>query len=231
MELSKRLKAVAESVTRGNVVADVGCDHAYISIYLIEKEISPYVLAMDVNKGPLKRAAENIKKYQYEEKIETRLSNGLHRLEAGEADTILLAGMGGVLMTEILEAGRDAVASAKELVLQPQSEIPSVRKYLHSIGYEIVSEKMLTEDEKYYVMIKASNKQSTTPYDREEYYLCGKLLLEEKNMILKEYLLREKEQKEKVVEGLSLHTSLRTIQRKEEILEELQYIKAGLNYL
>ena len=121
--LSKRLRTVAGMVTKGNRVCDVGCDHGFVSIYLVQQGISPKVLAMDLREGPLRAAKEHVAAYGLEEQIETRLSDGLHNYEAGEADTLICAGMGGGLMTRILQAEREKTASFRELVLQPQSEI------------------------------------------------------------------------------------------------------------
>lgn len=230
MELSRRLKAVAKAVTRGNVVADVGCDHAYISIYLIQEGYAPSVIAMDVNKGPLQRAKDNIKLHGYEQNIQTRLSNGLEKLNIKEADTILLAGMGGNLMTQILEEGSEVVKQAKELVLQPQSEISDLRRYLHSIGYEILSEEMLIDVDKYYVVIKSKNVGQTIPYEKEIYYLFGKNLLEERNLVLRQYLLKEKKQRDAVMIKLANSSSEQAIERMEEIKQEINYLKEGLEY-
>ena len=88
MELSRRLYAVAGLVTPGNRLADVGTDHGYIPIYLMEQGLIPHGIAMDVNAGPLERAREHIREHGLEEKIETRLSDGLREIEAGEADTV-----------------------------------------------------------------------------------------------------------------------------------------------
>jgi len=148
MQLSLRLKTVADSVTGGSRVADVGCDHAYIAIHLAENNIAPRVIAMDVNKGPLSKARDNIELRGLKDRIETRLSDGLARLTPGEADTVVIAGMGGALMARILTDGETDLNEVKELILQPQSEIFLVRRYLHENGYRIESEKMEKEDEK-----------------------------------------------------------------------------------
>lgn len=155
MQLSTRLKMVADCVSKGSIVADVGCDHAYISIYLMEHNLAQHIIALDINKGPLQRAKENIKQYGLEEKIQTRLSNGLLKLKPKEADCIVIAGMGGELMKNILIEGAACVAQAKELILQPQSEIYKIRRYLHTIGFNIIFENMCIDDGKFYVVIKA----------------------------------------------------------------------------
>ena len=95
MQLSKRLETVAGMVQSGGVVADVGCDHGFTSIFLVKKDLAKKAVAMDINPGPIERAREHIAQYEMEDRIETRLSDGLDGLTAGEADTILISGMGG----------------------------------------------------------------------------------------------------------------------------------------
>ena len=123
MELSMRLQAVADLVTAGSRLADIGTDHAYIPIYLLEKGTVTEAFAMDVNPGPLKRAEENIREHGLTEGIQTRLSDGFSAMKPGEADSAVIAGMGGNLVIRILSEGRDVVSCLRECVLQPQSEI------------------------------------------------------------------------------------------------------------
>lgn len=155
VKLSERLLAVAGMVTEGNIVCDIGCDHGFVSIYLIQKGISPRVIAMDVNSGPLRAAGEHVREYGLTGYIETRLSDGVRALGVGEADTLICAGMGGRLIKRILEEGKEKVRAMKELVLQPQSEIQKVRSYLRKEGCLIVDENMILEEGKYYPVIKA----------------------------------------------------------------------------
>ncbi|MBR5315862.1 MAG: SAM-dependent methyltransferase, partial [Firmicutes bacterium] len=129
IKLSKRMKAVASMVTPGNVLADVGTDHGYVPISLVQRKRIPRAIAMDINKGPLQRACEHIAEFQLEECIETRLSDGVKKLEVGEVDSILIAGMGGELVIHILTDGMEVCRSAKELILQPQSELEKVRQF------------------------------------------------------------------------------------------------------
>lgn len=136
-------------------VADIGCDHAFVSISLIEEGISEHVIAMDVRKGPLDIAKNNISQSGCDDVIETRLSDGFEKLAVGEVDCALIAGMGGPLMVNILKNGKAHTDAGLHLVLQPQSDIEQVRRYLFDIGYEIVREDMLEEDDKYYVTMKA----------------------------------------------------------------------------
>ena len=105
MQLSKRLSAVAEFVTPGGCLVDVGTDHGYVPIALLEQQKISSAIAMDVNRGPLERAREHIAQYNMGDYIETRLSDGLHALRAGEGDSLLIAGMGGGLTVRILSEG------------------------------------------------------------------------------------------------------------------------------
>lgn len=152
--LSARMKALTDMVSVGNRVCDVGCDHGWVSIYLVQQGISPKVLAMDVRQGPLSRAQEHIRQQGLEAYIETRLSDGVSALEIGETDTMICAGMGGRLMQRILEEGKEKTEDMQELILQPQSEIPAFRAYLRQAGYVTVAENMIYEDGKYYPMMK-----------------------------------------------------------------------------
>lgn len=141
-------------VSRGNVAADVGCDHGYVSIWLVENGVCPKVIAMDVRKGPLSAAKEHIRQRGLGAYIETRLSDGVAALLPGEADTLLTAGMGGRLVVKILEEGKEKIRQMSELVLQPQSELSLVRRYLREQGYTIAEEEMVLEDGKYYPMFR-----------------------------------------------------------------------------
>lgn len=235
MQLSKRLQAVADMVTSGNRVADIGCDHAYIAIYLLMNRISPSVVAMDINQGPLDRAKENIVKYGVEDKISIRKSDGLMKLNTGEVDTILIAGMGGRLMIQILASRMNVVSAAKELVLQPQSEIYFVRKTLKEWGFHIINENMLKDDGKYYVVMKV--RINSLGEDDKEYRLSkpehiyfGKLLLEERNPVLLEHLQSERQMYKKIYDELLVLPTKQSIQRQTEILGLIRLIDQAMGY-
>ncbi len=197
VHLSKRLLSVASHVHETGVVADVGCDHGFTSIYLATEENIKHVIAMDIGEGPLSRAKEHMKEYHAETKVSIRQSDGLEKLEAGEADTILISGMGGILMCRILEKDMHVVKSTKELVLSPQSDIPMVRKCLHRIGFRIDEEDMVYDQGKYYVIIHAV--PGSERYEDEVFYRYGKCLIMEKNPVFLEYIKLRKKQTEKII--------------------------------
>ena len=224
MELSKRLQAVADMVTPGMRLADIGTDHAYIPIYLTERNVIPEAIAMDINKGPLERAEEHIREYGFEERIQTRLSDGLQKLEAGEADAMIAAGMGGALVIRILDDKKEVAKSLKELILQPQSELEKVRAYLLANGYQIIAENMIVEDGKYYPMMKVIPGQDGEVYTQEE-LKYGKWLLQNANPVLKQFLEREIQINEGIVETLHAQQTERAKCRENEILQKNEEIR------
>ena len=218
MELSKRLHAVAGLVTEGASVADIGTDHGYIPIYLIKEGIASKVIALDVKKGPLERARMHIIGYGLKDRIETRLSDGLQEVKPGEVDTMIAAGMGGGLVIRILKEGRKVADQLSALILQPQSEIEKVRKYLNQSGFRITEEKMVEETGKYYPMMRVVHGEAET-YEEYE-YLYGKRLLEKKDPVLKKYLLREKEIRESILKQLAKHKDSQTARDREKTVRE-----------
>ncbi|MDK2807911.1 MAG: tRNA (adenine22-N1)-methyltransferase [Clostridiales bacterium] len=228
VQLSKRLRMIANMVTRGSCVADIGCDHAHTSIFLIENQIAQKVIAMDVNKGPLERATENVARYHVSDRIVIRRSNGLEALQEGEVDTLLISGMGGALIIRILEDGKPVVENIRELILQPQSEIELVRKYLHTIGFSILEENMLKEDGKFYVAIHAL--RGKEQYEKELFYSYGKSLLIQKNKALQEYLNHQLQKTNQILNALKASQNTETKERMDELGEEIIAIEEALTY-
>lgn len=228
IHLSKRLSANASFVTPGNRLADVGTDHGYIPIALVQEGKIPSALAMDVNPGPLERAKEHIQEFHLESYIHTRLSDGVQSLHPGEADSVLIAGMGGALTVKILQEGEEVLKTVKELILQPQSEIDKVRRYLEQAGYRITKEDMVWEEGKYYPVMRAE--AGEMHYDCEIFYHYGKLLLENAHPILRKYLQQRKELCEQILEKLNRDGKAeeRTRERIWEIKEEMQRIHRAL---
>lgn len=219
MEISERLRTVASFVKTSRTIADIGTDHAYIPIYLYNEGLIDWAIACDVNREPVRRAECNINMYHLGSRIETRLGDGLNPLKKGETEGVIIAGMGGMLMIEILDECRDKTDSIQELVLQPQTDIDSVRRYLHTMGFRIDSEKMVYEDGIYYTVLRAVHGREK--YDREIDYLFGKINIENKSIILKSYIDKTMKKNEKVMEKLKT-AGTQNSEKRLAALEELQ---------
>lgn len=187
MELSFRLKKLTEKITPSNNLIDIGTDHAYIPIFLYKNNIITSALACDISKGSLEKAKINIRNNNLQNVIQTRLSNGFEKITKDDnPQSILIAGMGGMLIINILEDGKLIVNESKELILQPQKDIPKVRQYLHKNGFKIVDDEIIIDDFKYYTIIKAI-KGIENPYTEAE-YMFGKIQIDNKSQILKQYI-------------------------------------------
>ena len=233
IRLSKRLMALAELITPGHRLADIGTDHGYIPIYLCQKNVIPSAIAMDIGKGPLQQAMAHIGQQGLSDRIETRLSDGLAALQPGEADTILIAGMGGGLVMKILSEGAHALSGKEELILQPQSEIAQVRQYLRVHGMQIVEEEMILEDEKYYPMMKVilgkEPVSTENKLDEQVEDAFGPVLLQKKHPVLLEWLERELRTVNSVCDQLnSQPVNERIIIRMAQVQEKKQLILEAL---
>ena len=231
--LSVRLRAIADLVTDGMRIADVGCDHGFLSIDLVSSGKCPLALAMDVRTGPLSRAEEHIRDAGLSDRIETRLGDGLRAMSPEEADSVVIAGMGGPLLEQILSDSMSTCHSMKELILQPQSEIAHFRRYLLENGFSITEERMVKDAGKIYILMKAvpcpekGNRDAVRGWNRME-MAFGKVLTGRKDPVLREYLLREKRIREKILRDLDGINTVHALKRTAETEEELQIIEEGL---
>ena len=224
--MTSRLLTVAKMVKESDAVADIGTDHAYVPIYLVLNNIVNKAIAMDINKGPLKRAYENINRFSLNDKIKTRLSDGLTELKNNEVDTVIIAGMGGILINDILENDKDRLTSVKNFILQPMTAIEETRKYLSYSGFKIVAEKLAKEDDKIYTVIFAT--RGDMKIDREINYYIGKSLIENKDENLPEFLDGKIYEYEKAVNSMKNAENEETKQKSEHfeyLLCEFKRIK------
>lgn len=191
--ISLRMRKIADMASP-LTVADIGCDHGFVSIYMVlEKNVSR-AIAMDINEGPLMRAREHIREYDLTDRIEVRRSDGAKALKKGEVETAIIAGMGGRLTVRILKDSFDKFSQMESIVLSPHSETDQVRKYLFENGFVILDEDMVYDEEKYYTIIKCSCQKGQKETENKEYpygesgYIYGPKLIDKKHPILKEYL-------------------------------------------
>lgn len=192
VEKSKRLSQIAAFVRRGSFVADVGTDHAYLPIYLVQKGIVQGAVAADVVQGPLRQAEKNIARYKLEDKIQVVCSDGLQSLDRDKIDDVVIAGMGGELIASILQKG-NWTDRDKNFILQPMTMEPYLRGQLWETGYEIVQEQAVAQGRHVYTVMQVVYSgviRQSDPYE------CAVGLIEKKLGDGERYLLREKKRAE-----------------------------------
>ena len=223
MKLSKRLQTIADFVKKNSVVADIGTDHAHIPIYLIENNIIDKAYACDINKGPLEKAKKNIENFGVSENIVLRLSNGLDKMSNKEADTIIIAGMGGELIIDILERGKSFFDKKNTFILSPHTKTDEVRDYLLRKGFEIIKEDMCIDEGKFYTVMEGRYTENKLMYSEAE-LLYGKFLIENKHPVLLEFLKKEEEKYISILSNIRLNED-----RKKELRHRLDIIKETMN--
>ena len=177
--LSKRLSAVAAYVPKGSRLADVGSDHAYLPLFLVEKGIIHFAVAGEVVQGPYQSALTNVAQAGKEELIQVRLANGLAAIESSDQiDTITIAGMGGRLIADILESDLAKLVGVQRLILQPNNREDELRIWLEAHDFQIVAEEMVTENQKFYeILVVEPGTMELTPLEQR----FGPYLLQEKS--------------------------------------------------
>ncbi len=165
IRLNPRLLKIANLIPPCESLADIGTDHAYIPIYaLLEKKVRS-AIASDINRGPVLRAEENVRAFGLEDKLELRLGPGLETISPGEAETIVIAGMGGILISDILKNSSAVVKSAKNLILQPMTAVKELREYLLCHSFTIENEVLVSEEDKIYniLCVRVGGKSEYSP--------------------------------------------------------------------
>ena len=201
-QLTPRLKAVAELIPPCRVFADIGTDHAYLPVYLCVDGICEKAIASDINEGPLERAGATVSEYGLNDKISLRLGGGLDTLEKDEADAVSIAGMGGLMIADILNSGKDKLKNAKQIVIQPMSSVPELRSLLFKNGFKIDAEYLSKEDKKlYHIMTVSLSDAETTAPSAFDLYI-GKALVDTKPEYFDEYIKRKKTKLEAIINGM-----------------------------
>lgn len=239
MKLSNRLEMVVSFVKLGESAADVGTDHGHVPVELVRRGIVKRAYAMDVRKGPLSKAEENIAAARMKEKIETRLSDGVQKLSAGEAESVIIAGMGGELVIHIMEEGRHVWDTVEQWVLSPHSELHKVREWIEKNGFVIVREDMLFEEGKYYTVmdVRKAEGQNSACHDTEteaaseKRYRYGTYLKNTKNRVFLDFLKDEEAKlltlkmnlEKQAVQSERAKESLKEVEEKLALNREVQH--------
>lgn len=172
MKLTPRLNLISELVSKGSKIADIGTDHGYIPISLLMNKKIEYAILSDINKGPLENANKEVIRNNMKDMTSLRLGSGLETINVGEVDEVIIAGMGGILISEIIEKKYDLSKKFNKLILQPMQASEELRKYLFDKNFEILDECFVREEHRIYEVIvaKYNKNQSKTKYNSLEQY-------------------------------------------------------------
>ena len=229
--LSQRLEAVANYIPKGSRLADIGSDHAYLPCYTVKKGIVPYAVAGEVVDGPFQSAKRQVEMEGLLNEIDVRKGNGLEVISEDEVDCITIAGMGGALITSILEEGKEKLKTVKRLILQPNISAISIRSWLIKNGWLLIAEEILEEDDKIYEIIVAEKGE---PEDKpiselEKELLFGPFLLKEKSAVFKKKWQTELKNWQRILANLekAAHTD-ETINKKKELIGKIKLVEEVL---
>ena len=218
MAIPPRLAAMLNMVQQCNTLADIGTDHAYLPIEACRQNLCQTAIACDINKGPLEIAKANIAAAGYSNSIATRLGNGLEPLNKQEADCIVIAGMGGVRIWQILEAHPQKAQYAKKLILQPQHNTAELRINLHNAGYDITKEVLVNQDSRFYVILQATYTGHAYKWDDKDYFI-GKHL--QSSPLFLEYTKQQKEKIAGYVNAIKNDNDLKIAKQRLQWLEDI----------
>ena len=202
MEIKGRLALISKKVQKCNRLADIGTDHEYIPVKAIIDEKCENAIASDIKKGPIQRASKNVIKYGLENKIELRLGPGLKPYVEGECDVIVISGMGGILISEILEEDISIARKADYLILQPMYTSEILREWLYNNGFDILDEELVAEGHRYYIVI-TTHYTGKIKEDEALYYHIGRKLFEKNDPLLKSYLKKTINKYDKIISGIA----------------------------
>ncbi len=192
MKINDRLKKIGDLVEANSFCLDVGCDHAFLDIYLVQKDKNIRAVASDVAEGPLSHARENIKRYHLEDKIECRLGNGLDTYSDG-IDTIIISGMGGRSMIGIFKSHMEVLKKVDTIILSPNNYQIDVKKFLCKHKFYLSNEELVKEGKFIYqILVFSKGKRKYTKKD----YFFGPVLLKKKGSLFEEYYKRELKSRE-----------------------------------
>ncbi|MDM5338983.1 tRNA (adenine(22)-N(1))-methyltransferase TrmK [Fictibacillus enclensis] len=229
--LSLRLRTVAAHIHREAVMADIGSDHAYLPCYLILEHQVVYAIAGEVNEGPYQSALHEVQAANLQNKISVRKGDGLDILSPNEADVITICGMGGQLISSILEKGKTKIEGVKRLVLQPNVGADTVRKWLMKENWILVHEEIIKEDGKIYEVLVADWDKKEQPYSEKEELelLLGPFLMKEKNEAFVEKWKGELHQWEKILQQMERSESPDLAERKASLQKRIDSVKEELS--
>lgn len=226
--LSERLQAIADMVIVGEPVADIGSDHAYLPVFLVENGIVPWAIASELGDGPFERALQSVSRSAMQERIKLRQGDGLQVLARAEVSTVIAAGLGGDSIVAILDYDWQKSNSFKRFILQPMSRAGVVRKKLAGKGWPIIEEKLVMENEQYFPIIISQPGFQPYPLDELEAEI-GPQILQANDSIKRGFIANYVEKYEKLYSSLSCSLQPENSVLAQEYLEMKQRLEVILN--
>lgn len=228
MNISKRLLKVCENVPKCKCIADIGCDHGYVTIYLLQNKICNKVIASDINEGPLEKAKSNGEYFGFKSQIDFRLGGGLKVISQGECDAAIISGMGGHLIRDIIIEDQDKFKALNKAILQPVQNPEALRKFLYDSSYYIENESLVYDEGKYYQIIVV-DLTKTCNYGKipDINYEISPMLLAKGGNLLKEYLSYNIYEAQKIYDSIKENTK-NALERKEELKYRIESLKEML---
>lgn len=215
-----RIEQIASMVDECNTVADIGTDHGYVPEIILKKNICKKVIATDLNKGPLENAKQYLALIGLNSKVDFRQGSGLEVLKPGEADIVIIAGMGGMLINKILHDAPSITEKVNKFILQPMTAVNKVRKYLFENGFKIESESIVKEYYHYYHILKVVH--GIEQIDDDIYFEISRYLLKKKDKLVAEYLNRQIDINRKILNKIDSS-------KKKELIEKKIMIQSKIN--
>ncbi|WP_195336231.1 tRNA (adenine(22)-N(1))-methyltransferase [Paraclostridium bifermentans] len=228
MKLTDRLLKIASLVDEGKKIADIGTDHGYIPVFLLNNKKIDFAILADVNKGPLENARKEVRHNKLDDKVDLRLGSGIEVLNDNEVDEIIIAGMGGILIGELLEAKKSVAQNAEKLILQPMQAQAELRKYLYNKGFEVIDEVLVKEDFRIYEIIVAKYTGRKTEVTDEIYYEVSKKLIEKKDELLAEFLNKKISGYENIIKKLEGKSGEIIENKRNETIKVIEKLKEML---
>ena len=188
MKLTDRLLKIASLVDKDKRIADIGTDHGYIPVYLLNQNKIQYAILGDVNKGPLENAKKEVMRNKLQDKVDLRLGSGIEVLKENEVDEIIIAGMGGMLINNLLKANEKVAHTTEKLILQPMQAPEELRMFLYQNGYKILDEHLVREEHRLYEIIVCKY-EGLEPQEIDPiYYEIGQKLIQNNDPLLNDFI-------------------------------------------
>jgi tRNA (adenine22-N1)-methyltransferase len=228
-QLSRRLQLVATYVPKGAKTADIGSDHAYLPCYLCLNDETATAIAGEVNEGPYQSAQSQVRQSGLTERVSVRKGNGLAVIEAQDGvDVVTVAGMGGALITTILNEGKDKLTDVSRLILQPNVSASTIRLWLDQNGWTLKAEEIIEEDDKIYEILVADRGENKSLYEmnKEQKMLLGPFLMDECNEAFQKKWTYEKLNWERILTQFEKATeTVELKEKKEELKKKIEMVK------